>query len=105
MIVEVYGGNISDSEKMAYIEHVKKKSGNGNIIQRIVIKLDGEFADLEWYYSPVPFDRIRRITGYLSRLPKFNNGKRAEVADRVPHNHHGYDEDYYMHDVSGLIDE
>ncbi len=34
----------------------------------------------------VPFERIRRITGYLvGTLDRFNNGKRAEEADRVKH--------------------
>jgi anaerobic ribonucleoside-triphosphate reductase len=34
----------------------------------------------------VPFDRIRRITGYLvGRLQRFNNAKRAEERDRVKH--------------------
>ena len=34
----------------------------------------------------VMFDRIRRITGYLGTLDRFNNAKRAEEADRVKHN-------------------
>ena len=34
----------------------------------------------------VKFERIRRITGYLvGTLDRFNNGKRAEVKDRVQH--------------------
>jgi len=34
----------------------------------------------------VKFDRIRRITGYLvGTLDRFNNAKKAEVADRVTH--------------------
>ncbi len=34
----------------------------------------------------VPFERIRRITGYLvGTLDRFNNGKRAEEQDRVKH--------------------
>ena len=34
----------------------------------------------------VPFERIRRITGYLvGGLDRFNNGKRAEERDRVKH--------------------
>ncbi len=37
--------------------------------------------------SDVGFERIRRITGYLvGTLDRFNNGKRAEEADRVKHN-------------------
>lgn len=35
----------------------------------------------------VPFDRIRRITGYLvGTLNRFNNAKRAEESDRIKHN-------------------
>lgn len=34
----------------------------------------------------VPFQRIRRITGYLvGTLDRFNNAKRAEEQDRVKH--------------------
>lgn len=102
MTVEVIGGDISAAEKQAYIDHVKAKVGAENVLQKIIIKLDGEYVDLEWHFAPVPFDRIRRITGYLvGTLDRFNDGKRAEVADRV---HHGYDEEYYQHDVSGLLD-
>lgn len=33
----------------------------------------------------VKFERIRRITGYLSTLANFNDAKRAEEKDRVKH--------------------
>ena len=34
----------------------------------------------------VPFERIRRITGYLvGTLDRFNNAKAAEERDRVKH--------------------
>lgn len=34
----------------------------------------------------VPFERIRRITGYLvGTVDRFNNAKQAEVRDRVKH--------------------
>lgn len=34
----------------------------------------------------VRFERIRRITGYLvGTLDRFNDGKKAEVRDRVKH--------------------
>ena len=37
-------------------------------------------------FNEVPFERIRRITGYLvGTLDRFNNAKRAEEADRVKH--------------------
>lgn len=36
----------------------------------------------------VKFERIRRVTGYLvGTLDRFNNAKRAEVNDRVKHQH------------------
>ncbi len=35
----------------------------------------------------IKFERIRRVTGYLSGdVSRFNNGKRAEEKDRVKHN-------------------
>ena len=33
----------------------------------------------------VGFERIRRITGYLTNLNRANNAKTAEIADRVKH--------------------
>lgn len=101
MKVEVIGGTITEDEKEAYINHVKAKT-QGAEVQEIIIRVDGDFVDLEWHTAPVPFDRIRRITGYLvGTLERFNNGKRAEERDRV---HHGYDDEYYQHNVSGLLD-
>lgn len=101
MKIEVIGGEISAEEKAAYIEHIKERAGRTDI-ESVLIKLDGDFVDLEWHYTMPPFDRIRRITGYLvGTLDRFNDGKRAEEHDRV---HHGYDEDYFQHDVSGLLE-
>lgn len=33
----------------------------------------------------VEFERIRRITGYLGTVDRFNKAKQAEVKDRVKH--------------------
>ncbi len=48
---------------------------------------DGEeYVDLKLSEDPVPFQRIRRITGYLvGDLKRFNNAKYSEVMDRVKH--------------------
>jgi anaerobic ribonucleoside-triphosphate reductase len=41
---------------------------------------------MEIHKHAKPFDRIRRITGYLvGTLDRFNDGKRAEEHDRVKH--------------------
>ena len=46
-----------------------------------------EYYDVNGEKNHIGFDRIRRITGYLvGTLDKFNDGKRAEEADRVKHN-------------------
>ena len=50
------------------------------------VHLDGEYVELTYHLRRVPFDRIRRITGYLvGTLDRFNDGKRAEERDRVKH--------------------
>lgn len=33
----------------------------------------------------VGFERIRRVTGYLTRFERMNDGKQAEVLERVKH--------------------
>ena len=56
-------------------------------IEKIDLKIDGDFVDMNTYLKPRPFERIRRITGYLvGTLDRFNNAKRAEERDRVKHN-------------------
>lgn len=39
----------------------------------------------EKYGKGVGFERIRRITGYLSSTDQWNDAKRAELKDRVKH--------------------
>lgn len=48
------------------------------------VESDGNYVDI-WYYDRVPFERIRRVTGYLSSVARWNNGKVAELHDRVKH--------------------
>lgn len=43
-------------------------------------------AEAKMVGEGVPFERVRRITGYLvGTLDRFNNAKRAEERDRVKH--------------------
>lgn len=45
---------------------------------------DGTSTQRFWF-RPVAFDRVRRITGYLvDDLKRINPGKTAEILDRVP---------------------
>ena len=52
----------------------------------IDIEFDGEFANVRTNLGRRPFERIRRITGYLvGTLDRFNDAKAAEERDRVKH--------------------
>ena len=53
----------------------------------VMPKLPRAEQDGKYYLGTgVKFERIRRITGYLvGTVERFNDAKRAEVADRVKH--------------------
>ncbi len=82
--VEILNGTIPQVEIDAYIAHAKKKYGREPV--GMTVKLDGDYVDLDYDFGCVPFERIRRITGYLvGTLDRFNNAKRAEERERVKH--------------------
>ena len=60
-----------------------------NAVGTVDIELDGEYIDLTYNISEradVPFQRIRRITGYLvGGLGRWNNAKLHELSDREKH--------------------
>ncbi len=86
MKINVIGEQLSQDEINAYIDYGKQKYSDREIIG-MTVKIDGEYVDLKYDFAKdIPFDRIRRITGYLvGTLDRFNNGKRAEEHDRVKH--------------------
>lgn len=77
-------GNASPEEVKNYVNYLEKKYGRK--LKTLDIHLDGDYADLTYEFDEVPFERIRRITGYLvGTMDKWNDAKRAEEADRVKH--------------------
>ena len=85
MEVIVNGGSISEQEKNNYIEYVKAKNPNKELVS-LQIDIDGDFAELKYQFEDIPFERIRRVTGYLTgTLDRWNDAKRAEEKDRVKH--------------------
>lgn len=82
MRIEIIG-SVSDRE----IEHCKRLADSKSFpIEKMVIKVDGGFLDIDYYYSSLPnFERVRRITGYLTTLRRMNNAKKCEVSDRLSH--------------------
>ena len=82
--VIVTNGTITPEEEKAYIAWATEKYGVEPV--SIEIEFDGEFANVKTNLGRRPFERIRRITGYLvGTLERFNDGKAAEERDRVKH--------------------
>ena len=76
---------LDEREKQAYIDYVQKKNP-GQVIEYIKVRLDGEYADLEYKEKPKEIQRIRRITGYLvGDTTTWNDAKLNELKDRVKH--------------------
>lgn len=83
--INVTGGTLSENEINAYVARGKEKYPS-HTLDAIDIKVDGEFVELTYHTTPIPFQRIRRITGYLvGTTDQFNDAKRAEERDRVKH--------------------
>lgn len=76
---------IPESEANNYIQRAVDLYGE--YLGTIEAHVDGEEIELTYHLINAPrFQRIRRITGYLvGTLERFNDGKRAEEAERVKH--------------------
>ena len=86
MKIEIIGDEVlTEEEIQAYVDRAIEKYGN-NVIG-ITIEPDGEFVNITYELkNNVPFQRLRRITGYLvGTMDRWNNAKRAEEHDRVKH--------------------
>lgn len=82
--INVTGGTITPEEEQAYIQWAKDKYGTEPV--SMDIEFDGEYANVRTHLGHRPFERIRRITGYLvGTLDRFNDAKAAEERDRVKH--------------------
>ena len=77
-------GNADPKEAQAYVDYLEYKYNRK--LDKLDIRIDGEQADLDYTFSHVPFERFRRITGYLvGTMDHWNDAKAAEEADRVKH--------------------
>lgn len=80
--------DMTEDEIRKYIFEVERR--NGSYVKEITLSPSNEIeggvkVDYE-LENIVPFERIRRITGYLTgALTTWNNAKRAEEKDRVKH--------------------
>lgn len=82
--VEVLEGELLEDEAARYVARGREKYGDR--LKGIKAKIDGEFIELSYDIGRVPFQRIRRITGYLvGGMERWNDAKSAEEADRIKH--------------------
>ena len=85
--VKVMGlDDFTEQDAQKYINYVKERVTAP--VKRIEVKLcdDGK-VDVDYTLQGEKFERIRRITGYLTGdLTSWNNAKRSEEHERVKHN-------------------
>ena len=82
--IKVTNGRMSEEEQERYVEYLESKYNRK--LKELNIKMDGDYVDLSYTFAAEPFERIRRITGYLvGTMDKWNDGKTAEERDRVKH--------------------
>lgn len=84
VLVDIPEG-MTDEEARRYVdEELGIWKAKGKVLDKVILRLDGDEVVVK-SIERSPITRTRRITGYLSTLTKFNDAKRAELADRVAH--------------------
>lgn len=93
MTVTTNGDIFTEQEIAAYKKHIEEKFPYSEIVS-LTLEVDPDdptYVNMTYELKNkpdcnVPFDRIRRITGYLvGTMDRWNNAKRAEEHDRVKH--------------------
>ncbi len=74
-------------QEYIYAEIAQCEKEKGRKVRKAEFHDNGDgYCSQRFWFVPVGFNRIRRITGYLvGDLNRFNNAKLQEVMDRVPH--------------------
>lgn len=82
--VTTIGDAISDEELTIHLKELQGKQQHKII--KATVTVDGEYLDVNCVFEHVPFERIRRITGYLvGTTDRWCDSKQAEERDRVKH--------------------
>ena len=83
--VTLQGDPIAEEELEIYLSQLQSKQKFKIVSAAVTVQ--GEFVNIRYELERVPFERIRRITGYLvGSMSKWGDGKRAEEKDRLKHN-------------------
>lgn len=88
MQLVVRGLTISNEELDKYVQRGCEMYPN--ILTGMEIDVEEDDVKITYHVSSnTPFERIRRITGYLvGTTEKWNNAKQSEEKDRVKHDYH-----------------
>lgn len=85
--------NLTQDEEKYYLGKAKEISNRE--LENVIVKYDScnkvniyniPNKEYDEFFYKSKFERIRRITGYLSEVKQFNNAKQGELRDRVKHN-------------------
>lgn len=77
--------DLSLDEVRRYVEYTREHVKD-NVVELDVRESSDGGVDLNWKAQGEKFERIRRITGYLTGdLTTWNNAKRSEESERVKH--------------------
>ncbi len=77
--------DVGDNEPKNYVDYVRTNTCDPVSAIEVVLCQDG-MVDLNYRLQGEKFERIRRITGYLTgTLDRWNDAKKAEERDRVKH--------------------
>lgn len=80
------GREIADEEVQSYLDSGHERFGSVLDSMDIEVLSDEEVKVTYHLFSSQPFERVRRITGYLvGTLDKWNDAKRAEEKERLKH--------------------
>lgn len=79
------GAPVNDDEVRAYLQRGIEQHPN-SMVTGLSLEVDGDEVGIGYELAPVPFERIRRITGYLvGTMDRWNDAKTCEERDRVKH--------------------
>ncbi len=76
---------LTDEQASAYIDYVESK--HKQRLRSLELNFDGEDVEIVGgSFETIPFERVRRITGYLvGTMDRWNEAKSQEEHDRVKH--------------------
>ncbi|MDD4601469.1 hypothetical protein SDC9_04152 [bioreactor metagenome] len=84
-ITVIYDDAIAMDELREYVKQEQAIwDGNGKPLASIDVKLCGDDVEIT-SHERSPITRLRRITGYLSTVDRFNDAKQAELKARQVH--------------------